>query len=143
MPWIDRARELAEWTLVRCVNRIDAWGAYQRISRRINGSNSFTAKADGLQQLDRRRLERHYQCHNETEIVGLHTTTPDNTSLWGCFDIDRHDDGPTQPTPRQILTYALHLIGKLRALGFQSILLTDSNGKGGLHRASAHSGVAG
>jgi hypothetical protein len=63
-------------------------------------------------------------------LVGLHSTSPDNTSRWGALDIDAHDGGTANP--RANWAAALAWYGRLRDLGFTP-LLTDSNGRGGFH----------
>ena len=46
-------------------------------------------------QLTQDVLRRHFAACSPRHVVGLHTTSPTNTSLWGGLDIDRH--GETSP----------------------------------------------
>jgi hypothetical protein len=130
--WAPRAPQLAEWARQRLVNRRDAWGAYRPLGRREHG-NSWTAPA----KRDRDRvlltealLRRHFAAARPEHVLGLHSTSPGNTSLWGALDIDWH--GPTSTAPAVNLAAALAWYDRLRGLGLLP-LLTDSNGQGGYH----------
>jgi hypothetical protein len=61
--------------------------------------------------------------------VGLHSTSPDNTSRWGAIDIDKHGDGGNAEA-NDCAAFAWY--DKQIGLGFRP-LLTDSNGRGGFH----------
>jgi hypothetical protein len=80
--------------------------------------------------LTKRVLARHFSTKCDEGIVGLHTTSPDNTSLWGGFDIDCHDgDGNTPEATAEAAGWLYH---ELDSRGFRP-LLTDSDGRGGYH----------
>jgi hypothetical protein len=142
--WADRAPELAPWTLARRVNRFDVWGAYTPPDRRgqeyvrADGTvgkvpGSYTAPAvarRGQVLLTEEVLARHYRGRRPEHVIGLHTTSPENTSLWGGPEVDWH--GPQSTAPAVNLAAALAWYDKLVALGFTP-LLTDSNGAGGYH----------
>jgi hypothetical protein len=80
--------------------------------------------------LTRAVLRRHFAASRPEHVIGLHSTSPGNTCLWGALDIDWH--GPTSTAPALNLAAALAWYGKLRRLGFLP-LLTDTNGAGGFH----------
>jgi hypothetical protein len=142
--WAARAGELAEWAWARLVNRVDAWGAYRPLAERgktytgRNGTagtlgNSWTAPLPsqrGRVSLTPDVLRQHFAATLPEHVVGLHTTSSQNTSLWGAVEVDWH--GPTSTGPEVNWRAAEHWYGELRQMGFRP-LLTDSNGKGGYH----------
>jgi hypothetical protein len=84
----------------------------------------------GREFLTEAMLARHFAGSRRGDIVGLHTTSTDNKSRWGAFEVHWH--GPTSPAPAVNLAAALAWYGLLRQLGFLP-LLTGSNGQGGYH----------
>src|SRR5262249_35155798 len=64
------------------------------------------------------------------DLIGLHSTSPMNTSRWGALDIDAHDGGTADPAKNQAAALAWY--GRLATLGIRP-LLVDSNGRGGVH----------
>src|SRR5262249_47216394 len=75
-------------------------------------------------------LRRHFAATAPEHVIGLHTTSQENTSRWGAIEVDWH--GPTSTAPETNWRAALHWHDELRQMGFRP-LLTDSNGKGGYH----------
>src|SRR5207253_1827798 len=75
-------------------------------------------------------VARHFRGACRADILGLHTTAPDNLSCWLLVDIDHH--GPEGNDAEANLAAALAWHDKARALGFRPIL-TTSNGAGGYH----------
>jgi hypothetical protein len=142
-PWADHAEELTDWA-ERWVVRTDRWGGYRPLHERgktvtgRNGAkrvlgNSLTHPAypsdRGKVFLGREQLLRHFRATAPEHVIGLHTTSDTNTSLWGAVEIDRHGD---TPHPEVILGAACILRARLLADGLRP-LLTDSNGDGGIH----------
>ena len=142
--WAAHDEALAAWVLP-FVNRVDVWGGYRPHAERgkkytkRNGAVA-TLKAPttrpakrlrGHVFLTRELLARHFRAAAPEDVVGLHTTGPDNTSRWGAFEIDWHS--PDSMSPDVNWSAALGWYEKLVALGFRP-LLTDSNGKGGYHQ---------
>jgi hypothetical protein len=131
------AGALARWALARLVNRTDAWGSYrppEEWDREYVRQDGTTGK---LGQTTTRKgrlteavLARHFRAADRADLVGLHSTSPDNTSRWGGLDIDWHD--PTSTAPAVNLRAALAWYDWLAGRGFRP-LLTDSNGAGGYH----------
>jgi hypothetical protein len=117
--WAAAAEDLAAWVQARLVNRTDAWGRYA-------GRGPWTAKGE----LSRGILARHFRARGRADVIGLHSTSAANTSLWGALDLDAH--GPTGTAPDANLAAALAWYDRLRGRGFRP-LLTDSNGAGGFH----------
>src|ERR1700722_1523050 len=124
--WHFMADELAAWAMARLVNRDDVWGGYGS-----NGVFTSPAKADrGKRKLTKKILVQHFQATERGHIIGLHTTSTDNTCLWGAIEIDAHEGDGSDPVTN--FRFARRLASKLKALGFRA-LLTDSNGAGGYH----------
>jgi hypothetical protein len=131
--WAAHAEALARWAWGRLVNRTDAWGAYWPLSLRAERGNSWTApsrKQRGQVVLELDTLTGHFRGVRVRDLIGLHSTAKDNTSLWGGVDIDAHEGGVADPTAN--LAAALTWYWRLRTLGFRP-LLTASNGVGGYH----------
>jgi hypothetical protein len=141
--WAARADELAAWAW-RLVNRTDVWGAYSAPDRRgveytrADGTKakvptSYTAPPvakRGRVVLTQRVLARHFRGAAHEHVIGLHTTSPGNTSLWGAAEIDWHGEGSADPAANFAAARAWY--DEAREVGL-SALLTDSNGKGGFH----------
>jgi hypothetical protein len=134
--WRDRAEALAEWTMANMVNRVDVWGAYRPFCLRDRTSPNGSiwtkpAKKDrGKRFLTKAVIVSHYRAYDVGDIIGLHSTSPQNTSRWCFVDIDWH--GKESPSPELNWAVALNLYQKLVRLGFTP-LLEDSNGAGGYH----------
>jgi hypothetical protein len=133
--WANRAEDLARWTMARLVNRRDAWGGYYRTQDAAGAWTTCQMTcpkiADrGRVLLTRAILERHFRAVCTRDVKGLHTTSPENTSLWGAVDIDWH--GPESTAPGVNLRAALAWYDRLRERGWHP-LLTSSNGQGGYH----------
>jgi hypothetical protein len=141
--WSARAAELAAWAW-RLVNRTDVWGGYRppqecgKPYTRPDGTTAVLGHVTTRPALrDRGRvclspaiLAQHFAATSPGHVVGLHTTSPDNTSLWGAVELDRHGDGGNAPEAN--LAAALFWHDGLARRGFRP-LLTDSNGAGGYH----------
>jgi hypothetical protein len=128
------AEDLAQWSWLRLVNRTDAWGGYWR-QQADNGL--VTVPTTRPHPRDRGKvlltpvvIVQHFRASQARHVIGLHSTSPHNTSKWGGVDIDWH--GPTSTASEVNLAVALAWFDRLRALGFHPLLL-DSNGKGGFH----------
>jgi putative DNA primase/helicase len=142
--WGQRASELAEWGWERLVNRTDVWGGYIREQdrgkeyTRADGTTCKLGKTTtrpaqkhrGQSVLAREVLVQHFRARDAGAVIGLHTTSPDNTSKWGGIDIDHHGEGGNDPVKNW--EAALHWYDRLVARGFRPLLI-DSNGAGGYH----------
>jgi hypothetical protein len=144
-PFAARAEELAEWAWHRYVNRTDVWGGYNAIMDR---KKTYTVRETGETKergtvvtrpykrhrgsmfLTKDRLAWHFKATVPTTIVGCHSTSPNNTSLFGALDVDQHGDDQSRADYNS--SAALGWYDKLMGMGFHP-LLTDSNGKGGRH----------
>jgi hypothetical protein len=145
VAWAARAPELARWAWARLVNRADVWGGYvpeadrgkeyTRADGRVEHlGKTLTRPAvrnRGKVLLTPAHLERHFRPRGAGDVVGLHTTSAANTSLWGAVELDRH--GEQGNSPEANLAASLAWYARLWELGFRSLLLTDSNGAGGYH----------
>ena len=123
--WADCSSNLATWVFDHLVNRTDAWGQYYGPEDRDRG-NATTQKGT----LEAYLLVTHFRSANHTGLVGLHSTSKNNTSKWLAIDIDRHEgDGANAEANEQA---GLALYGRCVELGFEPLLM-DSNGRGGFH----------
>jgi hypothetical protein len=142
--WAERAELLAAWAWERLVNRTDVWGGYNALEdrakeiRRPDGTTyqlgaTLTRppkRSRGRVFLTPQVLARHFRARGPLDVVGLHTTSPDNTSKWGTIEVDHHGEGSTDPETNWRAARGWHDV--LAARGFHP-LLTDSNGQGGYH----------
>ena len=119
--WKYNAKRLATWAMTRMVNRDDAHGSYF-----VEGNKPQARTARG--RVDHALLVNHFAA---ARIIGLHTTSTDDTCRWLTIDVDRHDADAEDLVPRND-DFARHLYDDLRGRGFRPLLL-DSNGKGGRH----------
>jgi hypothetical protein len=135
--WAARATELADWAWTHLVNRTHCWGGYRP---REEWDREYT-RPDGTKgklgpqttrkgRLTEAVLARHFLGRRREHVVGLHSTSQENTSRWGALDIDWH--GPTSTAPEVNLRATLAWYDRLVSAGFHP-LLTDSNGSGGFH----------
>jgi hypothetical protein len=126
------------------VNRFDVWGGYNRLAdrgkpyTRRDGTRATIGKVTtrpypkdrGKAFLTPAILARHFAATGPEHLVGLHSTSPQNTSLWGAVDVDCHGEGSNDPAAN--LAAALAWCNDLGRRGFRP-LLTSSNGAGGFH----------
>jgi hypothetical protein len=135
--WGARAHELAAWARNRLVNRTDARGGYRppeewgkeyvTADGEVAKLGKTTTRKGGLTTAI---LRRHFAADDRRDVIGLHSTSTTNTSLWGALDIDWH--GPTSTAPGNNSRAAQAWFARLRSQGFHP-LLVDSNGQGGFH----------
>jgi hypothetical protein len=120
--------------MARLVNRFDAWGGfYEDFSsgeRQVRKVTKPALVRRGRVRLTEITLAAHFRAYRTADLLGLHTTSASNMSLWAAAELDHH--GPTSTPPELNLRAVLGWYGRLRAQGFRP-LLTDSNGKGGYH----------
>jgi hypothetical protein len=142
--WAARAAELALWADERYVVRRDVAGGYNALAdrgkeyRKPDGTTgkvgaTLTRPAPskrGGAHLTLARLERHYRARGPLDVIGVHTTSPDNTSKAGTVELDHH--GPLSNPAEVNFRAARAWWDRLRGLGFHP-LLWDSNGQGGHH----------
>jgi hypothetical protein len=135
--WAANADALAEWAWRRLAHRLECWGGYRppeewgKTYRRPDGTTGTLGQQTthkGI--LTRGRLARHFRARSRAEVIGLHSTTVDNTSKAGGLDIDWH--GPESTAPAVNLRAALTWHERLARMGFRP-LLVDSNARGGFH----------
>jgi hypothetical protein len=135
--WAERAEELADF-FWQFVNRTDAWGGYRAMEERGKPYKGRDGKEKKFgRSLTRKgrltrggHLVRHFRATAPEHIVGLHSTSPQNTSRTGAVDIDWHGPGSTAPQVNRaagLAWYRRLVVLELAAL------LTESNGEGGCH----------
>src|SRR4051794_17631387 len=116
--WSARALDLGRWAWAHLVNRCDAWGGYRaphewdREYTRPDGTRGKLGQTTTRKgQLRPAVLAGHFRARDRAGLVGLHSTSPENTSRWGALDIDWH--GPSSTAPEVNLRAALAWYGRL------------------------------
>lgn len=134
--WRKRAGELAAWAWDNLVNRVDCYGRYYQRLHGLHETDFFVAgkpipigNCTVWRPLTSEILRGHFLTFGTTGLVGLHSTSPDDTCKWVEFDIDQHDPGVTALAERNYVA-AMAWYRRLRELGFVP-LLWHSNGLGG------------
>ena len=117
--WIAQAAALARWVEAHLVNRLDVYGTYRRVAGKVIGAVR--------KNLTFSILKRHFRGEI---IVGLHTTSKEDTCRSVTIDIDRHRDQDADPIKNEQAAIALY--ERVVSLG-GTPLLEDSNGSGGYH----------
>ena len=142
--WKDRSRELAEWAMLRLVNRKDVWGQYaaltpgeqKKLGRAYKAMTLPVASKRGPDMVTLDKLTRHFASRHQRrpQIIGLHAKSEEDTSRWFGIDIDMHDDSKAdaEAHARRNLIAAIDWWRRLQALGYDPLLF-DSNGNGGYH----------
>ena len=115
--WKTHCRELAAWAWERLAIKRDRHGMYS-----ADGSAAWS-----FSEVTEDDLAAHFA----GEItLGLGATSLDDQCLWVAWDMDNH---VSDIHTNQNLDYAIVLRDRLRALGFNAVLIEDSDGKGGIH----------
>lgn len=125
-PWRAARSELTDWAHTHLINRLDARGGYY-------------LKHGVVRRTTRKTTDRHWQPHevalrnhvaatHAQHIVGLHSTSPENTSKWLGIDIDAHRG----EDPTDNLKIAIELCDRLEGYGVTGHIF-DSDGRGGIH----------
>jgi hypothetical protein len=142
--WAAHAQELARWADAGYVNRRDVAGGYTALEERgkeyvkpdgtaakVGSTVTRPAPARrGGDYLTLARLGRHFRARGPLDVLGAHTTSPDNTSRFGTVELDHH--GPLSNPTEVNFRAAVAWWERLRERGFHP-LLWDSNGTGGYH----------
>ncbi|WP_434480895.1 TOTE conflict system archaeo-eukaryotic primase domain-containing protein [Gemmatimonas sp.] len=135
--WRASAAALAAFVDASLPNRRDVWGGYIARADRPTWGKVTTAPAKfrrGLDLLSPAVLARHFGARDESQVIGLHTTSVDDTSRWFGLDFDVHEDdgAPITPAHREAVNAACAWC--VRALSDSCALLCeDSDGDGGRH----------
>jgi hypothetical protein len=137
--WRDRAAELADWTQRHLVNRTDVWGRYVR-KKKNDSEEEFRNSAITAPFRDERgkvflaesSLEKHFRTKASNGVLGLHSSSTDQTSRWLAIDVDLHEPDDLSVTPQGNFVAARAWYTKLQELGLDPLLF-DSNGIGGFH----------
>lgn len=128
--WHDRAKELAQWTMLRLVNRTDRYGGFW-IDK--GGEVHLTTKPqDGPKEgsLSNTVLIASFNAKDARSIVGTHALGPSNTGKYVAADIDAHPGTKADPVENERFAKAIY--SELVGFKFRP-LLTASNGSGGFH----------
>lgn len=135
--WRAHADALAAFAMATLPNRTDVWGVYVAPPHRATWGKVLTAPRRarrGLDFLTASVLAQHFRADDLGHVIGLHTTSPDNTSRWGGLDFDVHEEGGIAVSierRRQIETAVAWCVDAMGERG--AILMEDSDGDGGRH----------
>jgi putative DNA primase/helicase len=126
-PWACRAPDLAAWAMANLVNRLDRWGAYLPLDNRTGNCTAITASGTLTADI----ITKHFTGRDVGDLIGLHSTSPDETCRWCAWDFDAHGnfDAAIRDANEDAAT---SLFYRLEDRGFRPIL-EDSNGRGGFH----------
>lgn len=124
--WTSKAESLAEFTSQHLVNRTDAYGNYRSVDDRTAGAVRTRKSA-----LTSNAIQRHFMADDRGDLIGLHTTSPENTCRWLVIDIDHHGESDPDAEYRNEGA-AIAIRDKLENQGVISLLMS-SNGRGGFH----------
>jgi len=142
--WRESAEQVARFVWKNLVNRTDVWGSYRVFLERgkeyIDASGQTkkcgtattrpAKKERGRVALTPGKITRHFMPVSPADLVGLHSTSQENTSRWGAVEIDWHGENSTDPDVNWRAARGWY--DELVRLGIRP-LLTDSNGRGGFH----------
>ena len=80
------------------------------------------------------KLTRHFGSLRRNHLIGLHSSSADQTARWCAIDLDLHDsDGiEAEDASRRNFAAALGWWEALQEMGYDAVL-ADSNGAGGFH----------
>lgn len=123
-PWQKHADDLISWTQDRLVVRNDVYGGYYI---KKDGQVGRSKK----QILTPEIIANHYSLTNLESVIGLYTTSLDDTCKSLTIDFDRHDGEPGDLVDMN-WRQATDIYQQLEERGFNPLLI-DSNGTGGLH----------
>lgn len=123
--WRENASRLAEFALMRLVNRHDAYGRYRPLEQREQGKCLVERSAVTAEV-----LERHFRGESKGDLVGLHVIDPDRKCRWIGLDFDNH--GGTDQVAKANTAAAIEIARKAEEAGLRPILI-DSDGGGGFH----------
>ena len=115
--WERHTQDLTEWVQARLVNRTDAYGAY--------GARGIRTEKTGITDDD---LAKHFKGER---LVGLHSTSTDETCKWLAFDIDCHVDDAKLAAANEATVKRL-FVTLQDQFSFEPLLL-DSDGGGSYH----------
>lgn len=125
--WHLNAERLTVWALQHLKNRNDAYGQYLSLQQRTEKRKAVTKREDATHDV----LLQHFSADDPGDLIGLHTTSPENTCRWLAVDIDQHSENYS-PEAAGNEDVALALYAELSQCGCEALLL-DSNGAGGFH----------
>jgi|GEM_PF-1230641 len=116
-PWRAAFCGLDQWALARLAIKTDRFGAYSSQGRASWSDKPLT---DSI-------LRQHFV---GKQTIGLGSISPEDLCLWVAWDMDNH---VSDESTNMNLNFAIVLRDRLRELGFNSVIIEDSDGKGGIH----------
>lgn len=124
--WPTNAGRLAKFVVANLINRDDAYGKYRSLDDRDRGT-ALTVESGISESV----VQEHFLAEDRGQLIGLHTTSPENTSRWMVIDIDHHGESDAGREDANELA-TIEIYEELVVGGFEPLLF-KSNGRGGFH----------
>lgn len=124
--WPTNAGRLAKFVVANLINRDDAYGKYRSLDDRDRGT-ALTVESGISESV----VQEHFLAEDRGQLIGLHTTSPENTSRWMVIDIDHHGESDAGREDANELA-TIEIYEELVVGGFEPLLF-QSNGRGGFH----------
>ena len=124
--WSNNAGRLVKFVVANLINRDDVYGKYRSLDDRDRGT-ALTVENEISESV----VQEHFRAEDRGQLIGLHTTSPDNTCRWMVIDIDHHGEpDPDREDANERAT--IEIYEELVDGGFKPLLFR-SNGRGGFH----------
>lgn len=135
--WDNESDNLANWALKTLVNRYDVWGQYTVRSDALGKSvgavtlpiKELRGKGD-MVSFD--KLKRHFRGRKNSDLIGLHCVSQEDTCLWFAIDLDVHEEKDASYLAKINFNAATHWSAFFRSKLLDPCII-ESNGWGSLH----------
>jgi hypothetical protein len=124
--WSNNAGRLAKFVVAKLINRDDVYGKYRSLDDRDRGT-ALTVESEISESV----VQEHFRAEDRGQLIGLHTTSPNNMCRWMVIDIDHHGEPDPDREDFNELA-AIEIYEELVDGGFDPLLF-KSNGRGGFH----------
>ncbi len=125
--WVRNSTRLTQFTLEHLRNRKDAYGRYLGLDYRQGRNKAQTIKQCATEEV----VNQHFCATDRGDIIGLHTTSPENTCRWLVIDIDHHGDPNAEREARNEKA-AFEIARIISEFGLTPLVM-KSDGRGGFH----------
>jgi hypothetical protein len=124
--WSNNAGRLAKFVVANLINRDDAYGKYRALDNRDRGPAKTVQSG-----ISESVIQDHFRAEDRGQLIGLHTTSPDNMCRWMVIDIDHHNESAADQEDANERA-SIEIYEELVDGGFKPLLF-KSNGRGGFH----------
>ena len=125
--WVRNSVRLAKFALEQLKNRNDVYGRYLALDKRTEKDKARTIRKSVTEEV----VSQHFRATDRGEIIGLHTTSPENTCRWLVIDIDKHGD-PNPEVELRNEKAAFDFAGMFSEYSLNPLVM-KSDGRGGFH----------